>query len=303
MPSVDGLLLLDKPVGWSSNHALQRARRLCGASKGGHGGTLDPAASGLLVLCLGEATKFSSFLLDSDKSYTGVIRLGVTTSTGDAEGDVLERAVVRSGAIDIPALCGRFTGTQVQTPPRYSALKHHGRPLYAYAREGVVVEAPPREIQIRELSLEFEPPDNLRFSVRCSRGTYIRSLAEDIGRDIGCGAHLAGLRRVASGAFRVDDAVTLEQLEALAPEARLARVLPPDAALQSFPALRLEEHQAVALSFGQAVQPPPGAPSGRARVYDSSDRFLGLGEVRSGGELVPLRLMAGRARAGAAETS
>lgn len=289
--SVDGLLLVDKPTGCSSNHALQRVRRLYGGPKAGHGGTLDPAASGLLVICLGQATKFSGFLLDSDKGYTGLIRLGVTTSTGDSEGEVIDRRHVPSETVDVAKLQERFSGTLLQVPPRHSALKLRGRPLYSYARAGLAVAPEARRVTILDLQLQFEPPDGLRFAVRCTRGTYIRSLAEDIGRDIGCGAHLASLRRVSSGEFRVEEALSPEALEALSLDARLRRLLAPDVALRAYPAVRLCAQMAQAVSFGQAVSGADEGSLGRARLYDEHGRFLGLGEVREGGIVAPIRMM------------
>ena len=209
------MLLLDKPSGLSSNAALQRAKRAFDAEKAGHTGTLDPLASGLLPLCFGEATKFAQFLLDATKRYTATVRFGVTTTTGDAEGEILEMRPVALARSDVESVLPDFTGRQAQIPPAYSALKFEGRKHYEYARAGVSVPRPAREIEILELSLlGWNSPDAV-LDVACSKGTYIRVLAEDIGRALGCGAHLAGLRRTATAGFGIADAVTLERLEAM----------------------------------------------------------------------------------------
>jgi tRNA pseudouridine55 synthase len=288
---VDGLLLVDKPVGPSSNAVLQRVKRLFRAAKAGHTGTLDPMASGLLVVCFGEATKFSSALLEGDKCYSGVIELGVTTTTGDAEGEVVERNPVPAGNIDSVALASRFSGEITQVPPSYSAIKVNGRPLYAYAREGTVVAAKPRQVRIHALELERDGIDRLRFSVRCGGGTYVRSLAEDIGRAIGCGAHLASLRREGAGCFEATSAVGLEALEGMPDDERLARLLSPDAALYKLPSLTLDEAAVVALLQGRHPDVPAGAAVGKSRIYDQSGRFLGVAEALAGERLVPVRLM------------
>src|SRR4051812_47701901 len=198
---VDGVLLLDKPSGISSNAALQSARRLFAARRAGHTGTLDPMATGLLVLCFGEATKFSGALLDADKAYAARVRLGARTSTGDAEGEVIERREVRAGPAQIEAALARFRGGIEQVPPMHSAIKHLGRPLYAYARKGETVERSARRVVIRELVLEGMSGEEIDLRVACSKGTYIRTLAEDIGEALGCGGHLSALRRTAVGPF------------------------------------------------------------------------------------------------------
>lgn len=289
---VDGLLLVDKPSGPTSNAVLQRVKRLYNAAKAGHGGTLDPMASGLLAIVFGEAAKFSAALLEGDKTYTGVIQLGVTTTTGDAEGEVSERRRVDAGAIDTEGLCRRFTGEITQTPPNYSAIKVDGRPLYAYAREGAAIAAKPRQVRIEKLQLAFEPPDRLRFSVTCGGGTYIRSLAEDIGRSIGCGAHLAALRRVASGPLTEQMAVRYETLETLTDEQRLAALLPPDTLLYGLPRLELDDRTAANLLQGRRTVAPAGQSVGKSKIYERSGQFLGVAEVTPDGRLVPVRLMA-----------
>jgi len=288
---VDGLLLVDKPVGPSSNAVLQRVKHLFRAAKAGHTGTLDPMASGLLIVCFGEATKFSYALLEGDKRYSGIIELGVTTTTGDAEGEVVERNPILAGSIDTVALASRFSGEITQVPPSYSAIKVNGRPLYAYAREGTVVAAKPRQVQIHGLELELDGINRLRFSVHCGGGTYIRSLAEDIGRVIGCGAHLAALRRDGSGRFEATAAVGLEALEGMPDGERLARLLSPDAALYALPSLTLNDAAVAVLLQGRHPDVPAGAAVGKSRIYDQSGRFLGVAEAIGGERLVPVRLM------------
>ncbi|MET0441894.1 MAG: tRNA pseudouridine(55) synthase TruB, partial [Casimicrobiaceae bacterium] len=225
---VDGVLLLDKPTGLSSNAALQRARRAFNAEKAGHTGTLDPLASGLLPLCFGEATKFARFLLDADKRYTATVRFGTTTTTQDAEGEVVATAPVTLDRAAIEAALAAFRGVIRQVPPAYSALKHQGRSHYEYARAGIDVPRAAREVRISSLKLTaWNPPDAI-LDVECSKGTYIRTLAADLGDALGCGAHLAALRREATGGFSIGDAVALDALEAQAPEARALALLPVD---------------------------------------------------------------------------
>ncbi|MEO8038185.1 MAG: tRNA pseudouridine(55) synthase TruB [Betaproteobacteria bacterium] len=289
---VNGLLVLDKPSGPTSNGVLQRVKRLYGAAKAGHAGTLDPMATGLLAICFGEGTKYASGLLEGEKSYSGIIRLGVVTDTGDAEGSVVERHDVDVAAIDISRIVQLFSGEVTQIPPNYSAIKVNGRPLYAYAREGKPVAAQPRVVRIHALHLQCLPPEDLRFSVTCSSGTYVRSLAEDIGRAIGCGGHLAALRRTASGPLNVDEGSTFELLESLDHAGRLSRLLPPDAPLFALPALILDSAAVLALLRGQVVDAPSGASVGKSKVYDQSMHFLGVAEVTAEGRLAPVRLMA-----------
>lgn len=198
---VDGVLLLDKPVGLSSNAALQKAKWLLAALKAGHTGTLDPFADGLLPLCFGEATKFSAFLLDSDKRYRATMRLGITTTTGDPEGEVLTERPVEVRCDEMTAVLPRFLGEIAQVPPMHSALKHQGRPLYEYARAGIEIDRPPRQVRIAALDLLECVPPRVVFDVQCSAGTYVRTLAQDIGAALGCGAHLTGLTRTAAGGF------------------------------------------------------------------------------------------------------
>jgi len=299
---VDGVLLLDKPVGITSNAALQRVKRLLHAAKAGHVGTLDPLASGLLPVCLGEATKFSTGTFGADKNYDAEILLGVTTTTGDTEGEVTARRSVAVTRDQVDRVLRRFTGTIEQTPPMYSALKRDGKPLYAYARAGLTLAITPRTITIHSITLHRYAAERLQISVRCSKGTYIRVLAEDIGRVLGCGATLAGLRRAAVGAFDLKSAVTLERLEALPAEQRLACLLPVDCLLSSLPELLLEPDLARRLVNGQWGRIESPESSGCVRLYDLNRRFLGLGEFQPEGRLVPKRLVAAALAEGAGET-
>ena len=290
---VDGVLLLDKPVGMSSNAALQKARRLFSAAKAGHTGTLDPLATGLLPLCFGEATKFSADLLEADKVYEAGILFGVTTETGDAEGDVLERREVRFCASELVAALAKFRGVITQIPPMYSALKRDGRPLYELARQGVAVERAPRQVTIQELRLLEWSGEYCRLRVTCSKGTYIRTLAEDIGAVLGCGAHLVALRRVGVGELCVADAVSLELLETLDEPDRFGRLFPVDALLRSLPPVFLNDGLAQRFSHGNPVgvlEERQGEP-GKYRVY-AGERLLGLGELGTDGRLCPRRLVA-----------
>lgn len=286
---VDGVLLLDKPAGLSSNAALQRAKRLFAAEKAGHTGTLDPLATGLLPIALGEATKFAQALLDAPKGYDAVVRFGAETSTGDAEGQIVRTCPVPAGRAEVEAVLPRFLGRQLQTPPRHAALKHRGRAYYDWARAGVDIPRPPREVEIVALEiLDWRPPD-LALAVACSKGTYIRVLAEDLGTAAGSCAHLAALRRTATGGFSVADAVSLERLEAMAPAERASRLLAVDSLVRSMPRIDLAAGDASRFRHGAAVA-APGAVEGRVAVYASGE-LLGLAEV-GGGLARPARLVA-----------
>jgi tRNA pseudouridine55 synthase len=291
---IDGILLLDKPKGMTSNTALQATRRLLGAKKAGHGGTLDPMATGLLAICFGEATKFSGVLLDSEKTYAAEVSLGLTTSTGDAEGTAIERRPVEVDDATVRAVLAEFIGGYDQLPPAFSALKYKGRPLYEYARAGEEVPRTRRRVEISRLTLDSREDDRLRLTVECSKGTYIRSLAEDIGARLGCGAHLSALRRLASGQFRLADAVTLAGIEAETPLARRAHLLAPDVPLSALPAAIVAADIAVRLRQGQGLPGWSGIPAGLVRVYVDAvpRRFIGLGEMTEEGCLVPRRLTA-----------
>ena len=288
---VSGVLLLDKPAGISSNTALQKAKRLYQAAKAGHTGNLDPFATGLLPVCLGEATKFSQFLLDADKTYQGLIRLGQTTTTGDPEGEVLTRQEVRVGLEQVRQVLERFIGKISQVPPMYSALKRDGKALYEYARQGLEVERAPREVTIYSLILERFEGDELLVTVSCSKGTYIRTLAEDIGKALGCGAYLQTLRRTAIGEFEIQNALTLEQLEAMTVEERDASLLSGDSLLQGYPQAVLDKDSVFYLQRGQAVWLPRVAERGVVRLYDGTGLFLGIGEVTEDGKVAPRRLV------------
>jgi tRNA pseudouridine55 synthase len=285
---VDGVLLLDKPSGITSNDALQKARRLFSAEKAGHTGTLDPMATGLLPVCFGEATKFSADLLDADKTYEATLRLGVTTTTADAEGEVLETRPVMVDEAALRALLPRFTGAIEQVPPMYSALKRDGRPLYELARQGIEVERAARAVTIHELTLLALAGTDVSLRVQCSKGTYIRTLAEDIGRALGCGAHLTALRRTRVGPLDLSGACTLTGIEAVAEEGREALLLPVDTLLRGLPRVNLDA--AATLRFGNG-NPVDGAIVGPCRVY-AGDRLLGLGLGDSAGRLHPKRLVA-----------
>jgi tRNA pseudouridine55 synthase len=289
---IDGVLLLDKPGGMSSNAALQKARWLLNAAKAGHTGTLDPMATGLLPLCFGEATKFASCLLDADKRYEATIRLGIDTDTADAEGQTVRIRPVSATPVQIEAVLARFRGEIEQVPPMHSALKRDGRPLYEYARKGIELERAPRRITIHALELLRLRGECLDIAVDCSKGTYVRTLAQDIGEAIGCGGHLAALRRMRIGTLRLEGAVTLAALEALPSEARTGLLQPPDALLAALPRLEVDDSAARRLTHGQAIRLAQVPSSGRLRLYGPDSRFLGLGEGSEAGLLAPLRMIA-----------
>ena len=295
---VHGVLLLDKPVGLSSNDALIKAKRLLNAEKAGHTGTLDPFATGLLPLCFGEATKFAQDLLDADKTYETVVHLGVTTTTGDTEGEILDTREVDVSRLQIEQALSQFTGDIQQIPPMYSALKRDGKPLYEYARAGVTLEREARAVRIHQLTLiDFQSP-YLTLRVCCSKGTYIRVLGEDIGAALGCGAHLNALRRVQVGDLTIGGAVTLEGFAELDEASRQSVLAPVDALLTSFPKIQLSEDLAKRFLHGQRlalgkedVSLPDG--EGRVRVYRQLDNaLLGTGRMQAYGVLAPERLIA-----------
>jgi tRNA pseudouridine55 synthase len=289
---LDGVLMLDKAPGASSNAALQQAKRLYHAAKAGHAGTLDPLATGLLPVLFGEATKFSSDLLDADKSYTAEIQLGASTTTADAEGEVIARSAVSVTPDELAAALLRFRGSILQTPPLYSALKHAGKPLYAYARAGIEIEREPRQVTVHELNLQWFEGERLALSVTCSKGTYIRSIAHDLGELLGCGAFIATLRRTAVGRFRVDCAHSMEILGAMSAPERDACLFPLDALLQDLPEAHLAPVQQARFVQGQAV-PWDGSPQGRVRVYGSNGALLGVGVANADRTLSPKRVLAG----------
>ena len=291
-----GVLLLDKPLGWTSNDALQKAKGMLRAEKGGHTGTLDPLATGLLPLCFGAATKFSQASLDADKRYTATLHLGQRTNTGDREGEVIEERPVQADRAAIEAACARFTGRIEQVPPMHSALKHEGKALYEYARAGVEVERPARQVTIHRIDILSWQAAELVLDVHCSKGTYIRTLAEDIGATLGCGAHLSALRRTGSGALRVQDAVTLEALQAFSEAERDALLLPPDVLVAGWPAVHLPDDEAGRFLTGLRLRVTlADAPA--VRVYrrppeppDAPRAFLGTAHITAG-ELIADRLL------------
>ena len=297
---IDGILLLDKPLHLSSNEALQRVKRLYQANKAGHTGSLDPLATGLLPVCLGGATKFSTYLLDADKHYRVRIRLGITTTTADAEGEVLEtRPVVGVDETRLQAVMARFLGPIEQLPPMYSAVKHQGERLYKLARQGIEVERQPRTVTIHRLALIDLALPELELDVHCSKGTYVRTLAEDIGAELGCGGHVIGLRRTGVGPYVEPERrfVTLEEIEDLIaaeedPYPALdSLLLPLESALEHWPAVRLTADAAFYLRQGQAVLVPQAPTAGLVRLYDPSRHFLGVGCILDDGKVQPKRLL------------
>jgi tRNA pseudouridine55 synthase len=289
--NINGILLLDKPLGFSSNQALQRVKWLIQAAKAGHTGTLDPLATGLLPLCFGEATKFAHYLTDADKTYHATMKLGVTTATGDAEGAVLKTLPVNVTSHQFIEACRKFVGVINQIPPMYSALKHEGRALYEYAREGVEIERKVRTVTIHEIKVLGFAGDVAEIEVTCTKGTYIRTLAEDIGAHLGCGAHLIGLRRTATASYDITEAITLEAFEALNNEERLAKLAAPETAVDYLPWVTLDADSTFYLMQGQAVWRSGSIPAGLLRLYDENQVFLGLGEQQSDGKIAPKRLM------------
>ncbi len=288
--AVHGVLLLDKPSGLSSNHALQQARRLLNAAKAGHTGTLDPLASGLLPLTFGEATKFSQQLLDADKTYRAVARLGQTTTTGDAEGEILRRRPVAADAAALERALTGFRGDIEQVPPMHSALKHQGRPLYELAREGVEIARPPRAVRIHRLEAIGLDGERFEFEVCCSKGTYVRTLAEDIGEVLGCGAHLTALCRTAIGPLSLRQAATLERLAQLEEAARDQLLAPMDSLLGHLPRRLLDAQQAGVVLHGGSIE--ADLPAGTEASLYSPSGFIGLGRVDAAGRLWPKRLVA-----------
>ena len=286
---LDGILLFDKPLQLSSNIALQKVRRLFQAQKAGHTGTLDPLATGLLPVCFGEATKFSNALLGADKTYHACLRLGLTTTTGDAEGEITAEHVVDVQQTDVDTVLAKFRGEIKQLPPMHSAIKHQGKPLYEYIRKGETIARELRSVVIHELVLDHFSGHELNLTVRCSKGTYIRTLAEDIGAALGCGAHLAALRRTATGCFCLDNAYTLAQLEAMAMEQRVACLLPLDSLLQDLPVLELDAPQVTRIAQGQRLAVENELPDGKVRLYDAG-RFIGVANLE-GQCLTPHRLL------------
>ncbi|HQU16392.1 MAG: tRNA pseudouridine(55) synthase TruB [Chromatiales bacterium 21-64-14] len=295
--NISGIILLDKPTGLTSNEALQIVKRLFWAQKAGHTGSLDPLASGLLPVCLGEATKVSGFLLDANKHYWVRCRLGERTTTGDAEGEVVERRpVVGLDRARVERVLKGLIGTQDQIPPMYSAVKHQGQRLYKLARQGVEVERAPRTVVIHTMTLLGLEAETLEFDVLCSKGTYVRTLAEDIGEILGCGAHVSALRRLGVGPYEAAGMVTLDTLQSLADEdpGRLDSViLPMESALTDWPHVRLSDDAAYYLRMGQPVLVPHAPTCGWVRLYARDQRFMGVGQILDDGRVAPRRLVGG----------
>lgn len=296
--SIDGILLLDKPPHITSNSALQRVKRLFNAKKAGHTGSLDPIATGMLPICYGEATKFSQFLLDSDKSYRVQAKLGVQTTTGDCEGDILATKPVVDVTIErMQHVMQKFLGEITQIPPMFSAIKHQGKPLYELARQGIEVERKPRSVKIFSLTLDSVGEDQFNFCVHCSKGTYVRTLVEDIGRELGCGAHVTALRRLTVTPYGNTMMYSLQALEDIASsaghEGLVACLLPIETAVNIFPAVKLSTSAAFYLRMGQSVRAPFQLDSPLVRLLSEDARFLGVGEVMSDGRVKPHRLLSG----------
>ena len=292
---INGILLLDKPVGITSNAALQEVKRLFYAAKAGHTGNLDPLASGMLPICLGEATKLSAFLLDADKVYTGTCKLGVRTSSADAEGEIIEtREVPQLNEAQVEEVLARFRGEIEQIPPMHSAIKQNGQPLYKLARQGIEVERQPRKVTIHKLELIRLDGDEIELYVHCSKGTYIRTLVEDIGELLGCGAHLSQLRRTRVGPFLEEGMVSLDTLREEAEQGAESLdhyLLPLDSALGDCPEVKLTENSLFYVRQGQAVQVPQAPTSGWVRLFDNAGGFVGVGAVLDDGRIGPKRLV------------
>ncbi len=294
---VNGILVIDKPIGLTSNGILQQVKHLFGAAKAGHTGALDPLATGVLPLCFGEATKFSQMMLDSDKAYVATARMGVTTETGDSEGKVVLEQTVPSDLTEtgLESVLESFRGDIQQVPSMYSALKHKGKPLYEYAREGIEIERPARPVTIYELRLLALRENEFDIAVSCTKGTYIRSLVEDIGQALGCGAHVIALRRTMASGFTLEQTHTIDALEAIRArdESLDALLVEPDAALSMFPSLELESDRLRSILNGQPVRLSDQTVTGPVRLY-GNDRFVGLGEgISEDGDIkiVPRRLV------------
>ena len=291
---VNGILLLDKPKGLTSNAALQQVKRIFAARKAGHTGSLDPLATGMLPICFGEATKLSGFLLDSNKYYQAVIKLGERTNTGDAEGEVIEQRDYSSVTMgQLEEILLDFNGVIEQIPPMHSALKQNGQPLYKLAHQGIVVERAPRQVTIYDLQVISLEGDRLEISVHCSKGTYVRTLAEDIGERLGCGAHIAALHRDGVGTFDIQHMVSMPQLEAIADtySALDGLLMGPDKALMDWPEIQLSDDVAYFLKRGQAVMVSKAPSQGLVRVYAKPEQFLGVGHMLDDGRLAPKRLL------------
>lgn len=297
MRALDGVLLFDKPLALSSNIALQKVRRLFHAEKAGHTGTLDPMATGLLPVCFGEATKFTNYLLEADKTYRALIRLGQTTTTGDVEGDITGSCAVNLDISQVRAVLGSFIGEIQQIPPMHSAIKHQGKPLYEYIRKGETIMRTSRAVIIYELILEDFSGEDIEITVRCSKGTYVRTLAEDIGLALGCGAHLRGLRRTAIGKFSHEDAYDLAHMESVTMPEREAFVLPTDSLVHDLPVVELDVSQVTCIAQGQRLLIDTVLRDGKVRLYGAG-RFIGVADLVEQ-RLIPVRLLSSVARGAA----
>jgi tRNA pseudouridine55 synthase len=297
--AVNGIVLLNKPTGRTSNHALQEVKRIFRARKAGHTGSLDPLASGLLPVCLGEATKVSSFLLDADKRYSLTARFGERTTTGDAEGEIVTRRSIEGlNARRVSEVLEKFRGQLRQIPPMYSAVKRQGQPLYKLARQGIEVEREARDIEVFEFELTTHQDAEYCFELHCSKGTYVRTLVDDIGERLGCGAHVSALCRTGIGVFQVPEhtGVTLQQLHdaaELGADELAQYLLPLDAALANWPDVTLTADMVFYVRQGQAVQVPKAPTSGFLRLYARDGSFVGMGRVQDDGKIAPKRLLAG----------
>ncbi len=290
---INGVLLLDKPKGLTSNQALQTAKRLFSANKAGHTGSLDPLATGLLPICFGEATKFSQFLLEADKAYWVSACLGMKTRTGDAEGEVIATRPVLSSCFDkLESVLSDFRGVISQIPPMFSALKFKGKPLYELARQGITVERLAREVTVHSLTLVAKTENSIDLAINCSKGTYIRTLIEDIGESLGCGAYVQGLRRLGVANYNEDGMISLGKLQERNQEERDRCLLPLDSLLPSWPFLKLSQAAAYYLCRGQAILLPNAPKKGWVRlIYTVNDQFMGVGEILEDGRVAPRRLV------------
>ena len=288
---IDGILLLDKPLGYSSNQALQKIKWLFQATKAGHTGTLDPLATGLLPICLGEATKFAQHVTNADKTYIANVKFGVQTTTGDAEGDVVSTTPVNITTVELEQICQQFLGKISQIPPMYSALKHNGKPLYEYARAGIEIERSARQVTITKIAVDSFLDGEAIITVGCSKGTYIRTLAEDIANALDNHAHLTGLRRIETAGYDIADAMTIEEVEALAMGVRDAQLLPVDSAISVLPKITISADSAFFFKQGQAVWDAGVIPDGELRVYEEGGVFLGLGKLLEDGKVTAKRLV------------
>lgn len=289
--AVSGVLLLDKPYGFSSNQALQKVKWLYQAQKAGHTGTLDPLATGVLPICLGEATKFAQHLTDENKTYVATVKFGVTTTTGDKEGDVINQVDCHVSREDIERVLPQFMGEITQVPPMYSALKVNGKPLYEYARDGVELARAPRQVTIYALRVLGCADNSAEIEVCCSKGTYIRTLGEDIGKALQAGAHLTALRRTATATYQIAHTVTMDALEQMTAEQRDALLLPVDTAITALPKIMLQEDAAYYFKQGNPVWVSGSIPAGELRIYSEAGLFLGVGFQQRDGRVAPKRVV------------